>query len=140
MSSPHPDGVGARLAMERALAGAGFAPKEIDYINLHGTATLVGDAAEDRAVAELFGAVTPCSSTKGYTGHTLGASGIIEALFSALSILNGVVYGSVHTRHVDPQFRSRYLLESASARVDRVISNSFGFGGANCSLLLGRAA
>ena len=138
--TPHPDGVGARLAMERALAGAGFAPKEIDYINLHGTATLVGDAAEDRAVAELFGAVTPCSSTKGYTGHTLGASGIIEALFSALSILNGVVYGSVHTRHVDPQFRSRYLLESASARVDRVISNSFGFGGANCSLLLGRAA
>ena len=139
MSSPHPEGVGARLAMERALTAAGLAPKAVDYINLHGTATLVGDAAEDRAVTELFGSATPCSSTKGFTGHTLGASGILEALFSALSILNGIVYGSVHTRRVDPSFRSRYLLETAPARVDRVISNSFGFGGANCSLLLGRA-
>jgi 3-oxoacyl-[acyl-carrier-protein] synthase I len=140
MSSPHPEGVGARLAMERALAAAGLAPRAIDYINLHGTATPVGDAAEDRAVTELFGRATPCSSTKGYTGHTLGASGVIEALFSAMSIRHGVLYGSVHTRRVDPDFTSRYLLETTSARVDRVISNSFGFGGANCSLVLGRAA
>jgi 3-oxoacyl-[acyl-carrier-protein] synthase-1 len=140
MSSPHPEGVGARLAMERALAAAGLAPRAIDYINLHGTATLVGDAAEDRAVTELFGRATPCSSTKGYTGHTLGASGVIEALFSALSVRHGVLYGSVHTRRVDPDFTSRYLLETMPARVDRVISNSFGFGGANCSLVLGRAA
>jgi 3-oxoacyl-[acyl-carrier-protein] synthase-1 len=140
MSSPHPEGIGARLAMERALAAAGLAPRAIDYINLHGTATRVGDAAEDRAVTELFGRATPSSSTKGYTGHTLGASGIIEALFSALSIRHGVLYGSVHTRRVDPDFTSRYLLEAMPARVDRVISNSFGFGGANCSLVLGRAA
>lgn len=140
MSSPHPEGVGARLAMERALAAAALVPRAIDYINLHGTATLVGDAAEDRAVTELFGRATPCSSTKGYTGHTLGASGVIEALFSALSIRHGVLYGSAHTRRVDPNFTSRYLLETTPARVDRVISNSFGFGGANCSLVLGRAA
>ncbi|HYM02481.1 MAG TPA: beta-ketoacyl-[acyl-carrier-protein] synthase II, partial [Stellaceae bacterium] len=140
MSSPHPDGVGARLAMERALSAAGLAPAEIDYINLHGTATIVGDAAEDRAVSDLFGPAALCSSTKGYTGHTLGASGIVEALFSALSILNGLVYGSPHTRSVDPSFKSRYIVESMAARVDRVVSNSFGFGGANCSVLLGRAA
>src|SRR5579863_9174912 len=140
MSSPHPDGIGARLAMERALSAAGLAPAEIDYINLHGTATIVGDAAEDRAVSDLFGPATLCSSTKGYTGHTLGASGIVEALLSALSILNGLVYGSPHTRNVDPSFKSRYIVESMAARVDRVVSNSFGFGGANCSVLLGRAA
>lgn len=139
MSSPHPDGIGARLAMERALTAAGLAPRDIDYVNLHGTATLVGDAAEDRAVTELFGSATPCSSTKGYTGHTLGASGIVEALFSALAILHGMVPGSPHTRAVDPGFRSRYLLATENARIDRVMSNSFGFGGANCSLLLGRA-
>lgn len=139
MSSPHPEGVGARLAMERALAAADISAGEIDYVNLHGTATLVGDAAEDRAVTNLFGPRTPCSSTKGHTGHTLGASGIVEAIFSALCLRHELLPGSPHTRQVDPGFKSRYLLESCRARVDRVISNSFGFGGANCSLLLGRA-
>jgi 3-oxoacyl-[acyl-carrier-protein] synthase-1 len=139
MSSPHPEGVGARLAMERALAAADLRASEIDYVNLHGTATLVGDAAEDRAVTDLFGARTPCSSTKGHTGHTLGASGIVEAIFSALCLRHEFLPGSPHTQAVDPGFRSRYLLESWRTRVDRVISNSFGFGGANCSLLLGRA-
>lgn len=139
MSSPHPEGIGARIAMERALASAGLKPAEIDYINLHGTATPVGDAAEDRAISDLFGAATPCSSTKGYTGHTLGASGIVEAVFSSLSILHNLLPGSPHTRVVDPGFKSRYVLESREARVDRVMSNSFGFGGANCSLVLGRA-
>lgn len=139
MSSPHPEGVGARLAMERALGAAGLDPGDVDYVNLHGTATLVGDAAEDRAVSELFGSATPCSSTKGYTGHTLGASGIVEAVFSALAILHGMVPGSPHTRTVDPGFRSRYVLETETARTDRAMSNSFGFGGANCSLLFGRA-
>ena len=138
MSSPHPEGLGARLAMERALTAAGLKAGDIDYVNLHGTATLVGDAAEDCAVADLLGS-TPCSSTKGCTGHTLGASGIIEAIFSALSILHGFMPGSPHTRAVDPSFKSQYLVENRPARVDRVLSNSFGFGGANCSLLLGRA-
>jgi 3-oxoacyl-[acyl-carrier-protein] synthase-1 len=138
MSSPHPEGIGARLAMERALTTAGLAPGAIDYINLHGTATPVGDAAEDRAVFDLFGDSTPCSSTKGFAGHTLGASGAVEAAFCALAIQHGFLPGSPHTQTVDPAFKTHYLCEGRTGRVDRVISNSFGFGGANCSLLLGR--
>lgn len=140
MSSPRPDGVGARLAMEQALAAAGIRPGEIDYINLHGTATPVGDAAEDCAAFDLFGAKTPSSSTKGFTGHTLGASGVVEAVFCALAILHDFLPGSPHTRTVDPTVRIQYICEGHGARVDRVISNSFGFGGANCSLVLGRSA
>lgn len=139
MSSPHPEGIGARLAMERALASAGLLPANIDYINLHGTATPVGDAAEDRAVFDLFGGSTRCGSTKGFTGHTLGASGAIEAIFAALAILHGFIPGSPHTRTIDPAFKTRYLRAGEQRRVDRVMSNSFGFGGANCSLVLGRA-
>jgi 3-oxoacyl-[acyl-carrier-protein] synthase I len=139
MSSPHPEGLGARLAMERALAAAGLGAEDVDYVNLHGTATPVGDAAEDRAMLDLFGSTTPCSSTKGFTGHTLGASGIVEAIFSALSIVHGLLPGSPHTRTVDPALKSGYFVEGRRARVDRVMSNSFGFGGVNCSLLLGRA-
>jgi 3-oxoacyl-[acyl-carrier-protein] synthase-1 len=139
MSTPDPAGLGARLAMERALAAAGLAAKDIDYINLHGTATLVGDAAEDRAIVDVFGPDMPCSSTKGHTGHTLGSAGIVEAIVAALAIQNGIMPGSPHTEHVDPEFRSRYLVKSAEARIDRVLSNSFGFGGSNCSLVLGRA-
>ena len=138
MSSPHPEGVGARLAMERALTTAGLAPATIDYINLHGTATPVGDAAEDHAVFDLFGGRTPCSSTKGFAGHTLGASGAVEAAFCALAIQHGFLPGSPQTQTVDPAFKTRYLCEGRSGRIDRIISNSFGFGGANCSLLLGR--
>ena len=140
MSSPHPEGIGARLAMERALANAGLGRAAIDYVNLHGTATLAGDAAEDRAVFDVFGDRTACSSTKGFTGHTLGASGAIEAIFAALAIQHGFIPGSPHTRTIDPSFRTRYLHSGERGRVDHVISNSFGFGGANCSLVFGRAA
>jgi 3-oxoacyl-[acyl-carrier-protein] synthase-1 len=140
MSSPHPEGLGARLAMERALAAAGLAPAQIDYVNLHGTATLAGDAAEDRAVSDLFGAMVPCSSTKGFSGHTLGASGAVEAAFCALAILHGFMPGSPYTDDLDPAFRCRYVRDGAPSRLDRVLSNSFGFGGSNCSLVLGRAA
>jgi 3-oxoacyl-[acyl-carrier-protein] synthase-1 len=139
MSTPHPEGLGARLAMERALKSAALAPKDIDYINLHGTATRTGDASEDLAVTGLFGSSTPCSSTKGQTGHTLGAAGIVETIIGALSILHGVIPGSPNTRAVDPQLKSRYVIEPQAARLDRVMSNSFGFGGSNCSLILGRA-
>jgi 3-oxoacyl-[acyl-carrier-protein] synthase-1 len=138
MSSPHPEGIGARLAMERALAAAGLIPGDIDYINLHGTATLVGDAAEDIAVSTLFGENTPCSSTKGQSGHTLGAAGIVEAIVSALAIRHGFLPGSPNTETVDPSFRIRYQIASEPARVDTVLSNSFGFGGSNCSLIFGK--
>jgi 3-oxoacyl-[acyl-carrier-protein] synthase-1 len=139
MSSPHPEGEGARRAMQQALDAAGLAPAAIDYINLHGTATLAGDAAEDQAVFALFGGGTPCSSTKGFTGHTLGASGVVEAIFGALAIQHGFLPGSPHTRQVDPAFQSNYVLEGRAAPINTVLSNSFGFGGVNCSLVLGRA-
>src|SRR5690242_2305297 len=84
MSTPHPDGLGAKLAMQRALESAGLMPSDIDYINLHGTATKTNDAAEDKATFELFGDTIPCSSTKGATGHLLGAAGITEAILSML--------------------------------------------------------
>jgi 3-oxoacyl-[acyl-carrier-protein] synthase I len=139
MSSPHPEGIGARLAMQRALSAAGVEPSSVDYVNLHGTATLVGDAAEARAMFDVFGASTKCSSTKGFTGHTLGASGIAEALVCALAIQHGFLPGSPHTGNVDPEFRCNYVQETEDARPDLVITNSFGFGGVNCSLVLGRA-
>ncbi|HKQ26636.1 MAG TPA: beta-ketoacyl-[acyl-carrier-protein] synthase family protein [Burkholderiales bacterium] len=139
MSSPHPDGLGARLAMESALRDAGLAPRAIDYINLHGTGTPANDAMEDKAVVDLFGRETCCSSTKGWTGHTLGACGAIEAIISALAIENDFLPGSVNTSNVDPAMRLRYLLENESASANRVMSNAFGFGGTNCSLVLGRA-
>ncbi len=139
MSTPHPDGVGASLSMSQALVSAGLDPMQIDYINLHGTATRIGDAAEDRAIASLFGDATPCSSTKGHTGHTLGASGIVEAVIAALCISEGLMPGSPHTQTRDPHLRCNYITAARLAHVRRVLSNSFGFGGSNASLILGCA-
>ena len=87
----------------------------------------------------LFGTSTPCSSTKGQTGHTLGAAGIVETIISALSIRHGVIPGSPNTRSIDPALKSHYMIAPQVARIDRAMSNSFGFGGSNCSLILGRA-
>jgi 3-oxoacyl-[acyl-carrier-protein] synthase-1 len=137
MSSPHPEGAGARLAMERALSSAGIGAEQIDYINMHGTATRVGDIAEDLAVFNLFGDGPARGSTKGHTGHTLGAAGIVEAIISALAIEHGLVPGTPHTETIDPAFHGRYQLAAETGRVDRVLSNSFGFGGSNCSLVFG---
>jgi 3-oxoacyl-[acyl-carrier-protein] synthase-1 len=139
MSSPHPEGAGARMAMERALASAGLPPAAIDYINLHGTATRAGDVAEDLAVHGLFDDATPRGSTKGHTGHTLGAAGVVEAIISALAIRNNLLPGSPHTGTIDPAFHGRYQCTTERARVDRVLSNSVGFGGSNCALVLGRS-
>ena len=139
MSTPHPEGLGARLAMQQALDSAGLAPADIDYINLHGTASRTNDASEDRAVTGLFDGTTPCSSTKGATGHLLGAAGITEALISVLAIEHDLMPGSANTRRVDAELKSCYLLANREARVERVLSNSFGFGGSNCSLVLGVA-
>lgn len=139
MSSPHPEGLGARLAMSRALAAAGLDASDIDYINLHGTATPSNDAAEGKAVVALFGNGVPCSSTKGATGHTLGAAGAVEAVICALAMRHGRMPGSANTRHLDPALPLDYLLVNRSGQVKRVLSNSFGFGGTNCSLVFGCA-
>ena len=139
MSSPHPDGLGARIAMQAALNMAGLAAQDIDYINLHGTATPSNDAAEGKAVAALFGATTPCSSTKGATGHTLGAAGGLEAVICALALQHGLLPAGINTRELDPSIPLNYLLANRTQAVARVMSNSFGFGGTNCSLIFGRA-
>ena len=139
MSTPHPEGLGARMAMQQALDSAGLEPSDIDYVNLHGTATRSNDASEDKAVFEVFGRQTPCSSTKGATGHLLGAAGITEAIISILAIEDGLIPGSANTRSVDPALKCNYLLENRQAKVARALTNSFGFGGSNCSLVLGVA-
>ena len=138
MSSPHPEGLGARMAMQAALEMAHLNAADIDYINLHGTATPSNDAAEAKAVAALFGSSTPCSSTKGATGHTLGAAGGLEAVVCALALQHGLLPGGVNTQQLDTALPLNYLLENREQPVSYVLSNSFGFGGTNCSLVLGR--
>lgn len=139
MSSPHPAGAGARMAMEQALAAAGIAPAAIDYINLHGTGTRSNDLVEGRAVHALFGSTTPCSSTKGTVGHTLGAAGGVEAVISALALHDGFMPAGVNMRALDPALPLAYLMHNDGRTPSRVLSNSFGFGGTNCSVVLGRA-
>jgi 3-oxoacyl-[acyl-carrier-protein] synthase-1 len=139
MSAPHPEGLGARRAMQAALAVAALAPGDIDYINLHGTGTPSNDRAESQAITSVFGPTTPCSSTKGATGHTLGAAGALEAVISVLAVKNGLMPGGVHTAKIDPTLTALYIRDNRHAPVARVLSNSFGFGGANCSLIFGRA-
>ncbi len=139
MSSPHPDGLGARMAMQDALKMADLDAADIDYINLHGTATQSNDAAEAKAVSALFGAHTPCSSTKGATGHTLGAAGGLEAVICALALQHGLLPGGLNLQQLDPALALNYLQENREQTVKRVLSNSFGFGGTNCSLVFGLA-
>ena len=139
MSSPDPQGRGAAAAMQAALTRAALTADAVDYINLHGTGTVANDAAEDQGVSTLFGHATPCSSTKGWTGHTLGAAGIVEAGIALLCIEHGFMPMSLNTQHKDPGLQANILLQSRHAPVQRVMSNSFGFGGSNCALLFGVA-
>ena len=139
MSAPHPEGLGAKRAMQAALAAASLEPGDIDYINLHGTGTPSNDRAESQAIVSIFGSTTPCSSTKGATGHTLGAAGALEAIISVLAIKNGLMPGGVNTMQIDPALTAHYIRENRRAPMRRVLSNSFGFGGTNCSLIFGAA-
>jgi 3-oxoacyl-[acyl-carrier-protein] synthase I len=139
LSAPHPQGRGARAAMEQALAAAQLSAADIHYINFHGTGTPSNDEAEARAVAAVLGPEVPGSSTKGATGHTLGAAGALEAVICALALRAGLMPAGVNTGDVDPSLEVNYLLENRNAPVTRLMSNSFGFGGSNCSLILGRA-
>ncbi len=138
MSTPHPEGRGAAKAMQAALDSAGLSSKDIDYINLHGTATQSNDSAEDNAVMTVFGNTTAASSTKGWTGHTLGAAGITEVIFGCLAIENSFMPVNLNTQEIDPTTNANIVMAKNNNTVNRFISNSFGFGGSNCSLIIGR--
>lgn len=140
MSSPLPRGEGAAQAMRAALAQAGLDPSGIDYVNLHGTGTPGNDASEDAAVLDVFGDQVPCSSTKGATGHTLGAAGGLEAGITLLALAHGMMPGGLNLRHIDPAMRCRYLAANELKPISHAASNSFGFGGSNACLVFGCAA
>lgn len=137
MSAPHPEGLGAVLSMRQALASAELTADAIDYINLHGTGTRSNDLSESTAVNSVFGSNTPASSTKGWTGHTLGAAGIIEAIFAIQAIEQNWVPRTLNTNEIDAAISINVLQQSQALSVNNVLSNSFGFGGSNCSLIFG---
>jgi 3-oxoacyl-[acyl-carrier-protein] synthase-1 len=137
MSSPHPQALGAIGAMRLALRHAGLAPDQVDWVHLHGTGTRANDAMEDVAVLEVCGETVPCSSTKGYTGHTLGACGILETVMAGQCMAEGFIAGCLGVEQPDPAFRACLATTNLDRPVRHVLSNSFGFGGVNCSLVLG---
>lgn len=137
MSTPHPEGRGVWLALQAALERAQLAPGDIDYINLHGTASQKNDEVEARLVAELFPARTFASSTKGWTGHTLGAAGIVEAVISLLAIEHGVLPGTLNSQTLDPVCGPQIRRDNEERPTRRALSFSFGFGGSNCVLAFG---
>lgn len=139
MSTPHPQGLGAIRAMHAALEMSGVSAQELDYLNLHGTGTRNNDAAEDAAVRAVLGDRVACSATKGWTGHTLGAAGAVEAVITLLALRHGFLPGTVNSQRVDPQFGLRLQLDTVARPLARAMSNSFGFGGSNCSLVFGKA-
>ena len=139
MSSPHPQGLGALQAMNDAMARADLAPAAIDYLNLHGTSTPANDRIEAAAVASLFPPQLHASSTKGWTGHTLGAAGIVESVICLLALQHGTLPGILNSRTPDPACGPQIRFENAHAPIQVAMTNSFGFGGNNASLVFGAA-
>jgi len=137
MSTPHPEGLGARLALEDALARAELRPADIDYINLHGTASQKNDEVEAKVVANTFPASTFASSTKGWTGHTLGAAGIVEAAISLLALDHGLLPGTLNAQTLDANCGPQIQRDNAERQIRHALSFSFGFGGSNCVLVFG---
>ena len=135
MSSPHPTGLGARIAIQDALARARIAPGDVDYINLHGTASQKNDEVEATLIAELFPTHVAASSTKGWTGHTLGAAGIVEAIICLLSMRHGLCPGTLNTATLDPLCGPQIRLQAQHKSVGVAMTQSFGFGGNNCVLV-----
>lgn len=143
MTATHPEGLGAMLVMQRALKNAGMKPEEIDYINVHGTSTPVGDISEAKAIKEVFGEQAyklNISSTKSMTGHLLGAAGAIEAIFSILAIQNGIVPPTINHEEGDDDpeidYKLNFTFNKAQKRtVNAALSNTFGFGGHNASVI-----
>lgn len=139
VSSPDPSGRGARAAMREALAQAGLAASDVDYVNAHGTGTRLSDVVEASAIAEVFGNGVPVASTKGYSGHLLGACGATEAALVLASIERGFVPASLGARPLDPEVAIRVALDRIDAPVRVAVSNSFAFGGNNATLVFGAA-
>jgi 3-oxoacyl-[acyl-carrier-protein] synthase II len=139
LTQPHPSGIGPFQAMERALKSAGRSAVEVDYINAHGTATPFNDATEGAAIAQIFGR-TPLSSTKSMMGHSLGAAGAIEAVFCTLALRDQFMPPNINFRECDPQWDLDVVANRArEARLGCVLSNSFGFGGTNATIVLEKA-
>jgi len=136
ISAPHPEGVGARLAMQRALEQAGVAPEQVDYVNAHGTGTRLNDSAEAQAIGSLLGRELPVVSTKAYTGHMLGAAGASEAVITLLSLAGGFVPASLGADPIDEKIELNIPLTRVHGQYRRGLSNSFAFGGNNVSVLL----
>jgi 3-oxoacyl-[acyl-carrier-protein] synthase II len=136
LTQPDPSGIGPKLAMQRALADAELEPASVDYVNAHGTATVFNDATEGKAISELLPGV-PISSTKSMMGHALGGAGAIEAIFSLLAILHRFIPPNINFRQPEPDWTFRVVgNREEPAKIQRVVSNSFGFGGANATLVL----
>jgi 3-oxoacyl-[acyl-carrier-protein] synthase-1 len=138
MSTPHPEGLGARLAMADALARAGIEASAVGYLNLHGTATPANDAVEARAVAALFPDTLHAGSTKGWTGHTLGAAGIVESIFALIALQDGLLPGTLNSVDADAACGPQVRFDNVDRVIGHAMNNSFGFGGNNCSLVFGR--
>jgi 3-oxoacyl-[acyl-carrier-protein] synthase II len=140
LTQPRPDGQGAMSAMRRALKEGGVAPEEIDYVNAHGTGTPLNDVAETKAIKAVFGAHAyriPVTSTKSMVGHCLAAAGAIEALASVLAMRGGFVPPTATLEEADPECDLDYVpLNSRPAELRTVLSNSYGFGGNNTSVVL----
>lgn len=138
-TAPDPDGIGASLCMEAALKDAGLNPTDIDYINAHGTSTKLNDISETKAIKSVFGDHAykiAISSTKSMTGHLLGGAGVVESIYSILTIRNGLIPPTINYEFPDPECDLDYVPnEARMAKVRSVLSNSFGFGGTNSSLI-----
>jgi 3-oxoacyl-[acyl-carrier-protein] synthase-1 len=139
MSAPHPQGLGAERALDDALARAGIRAEQVDYINLHGTASRQNDEVEATLIARRFPATTRASSTKGWSGHTLGAAGILEAAITLIALERGFAPGTLNTRELDPACGPQIRIDNSEAGLRIALSNSFGFGGNNCCLAFARA-
>jgi 3-oxoacyl-[acyl-carrier-protein] synthase II len=141
ITAPHPEGFGARNVMKNAMDDAGLSPEDIDYVNVHGTSTPLGDVAEVKAIQQVFGDAAyklNISSTKSMTGHLLGAAGAVEAMACIMSLVDQVVPPTINHEHEDEQLDNKlnFTLNKAQKReVRAALSNTFGFGGHNASVV-----
>ena len=134
-----PNGDGAQKSMQLALDQAKLSPSDIDYINAHGTATINNDLSEGKAIEKLFGPNQLFSSTKAYTGHTLAAAGIVECVYSILSIQNSTIFPTLNNKNQMPELKVNAITNlKKDIKIDTVLSNSFGFGGNNATIIIGK--